>query len=281
MKAAYKYVVGLSILLAAFLTWLAIRSGVAPLVSAGAKPLPPGLPAAREIAMPVSGRSNPLPPKTQPLAAPRPPLAATRKRTEEEEKAFWKNGEYHLLLDLYGPLISRLRLEPREAADLVDLLQEVRLSLLDVAQVGRTEKLSAPESIAEAVEEAATFRDDRIRALLGPDRYAEFNTYRERLPQSITVHKLSDVLAAAEVPLTDAQAGSLVQLYLDKDTAMHRRLAGAIGLIQVNGVRLTDEMIRASAAVLAPNQMAYFEKLEEQQNIGYFEKLRQQQEEGK
>jgi hypothetical protein len=207
-------------------------------------------------------------------------VAATRKRTPEEEKSFWENGENHLVLDLYGPLISQLRLEPGEAADLLELLREVRRSLVDAVEVGRAEKVPATAAV-QVLEETAVSMDSRIRELLGQERYSEFNTYRERLPLSNTVRRLSLLLADAKDPLTETQAQSLVQLYLDMQSADFRRLAAARGLMNVNGDRLTDEMIRASTAVLSPAQMSYFEKLEEEQNEGYFQKLRRQQDEGK
>lgn len=106
----------------------------------------------------------------------------------------------------YADMPAALGLDAAQADKLFDLLADSRVSAFDDTRAYEGDRLGR-----QAVEAAAREqRDAEINALLGPDKAAEFQAFEKSLPARMQVNRIGERMAAANVPLTEAQKSSLI-----------------------------------------------------------------------
>jgi hypothetical protein len=83
---------------------------------------------------------------------------------------------------------------------------------LDAAQSGNDDRAHQYDPFGrQALEDAnKAQRDAAIEALLGPDKAAQFQDFEKSIPARMQVNRIGEGMAAASVPLSDAQRQSMV-----------------------------------------------------------------------
>jgi hypothetical protein len=107
---------------------------------------------------------------------------------------------------MYADMPAALGLDATQADKLFDLLADSRVSSFDDAAAYRGDP-QARQSLEDA---ARRQRDAEIDALLGPDKAAEFQTFEKSIPARMQVNRIGESMAAANVPLSEAQRNSLI-----------------------------------------------------------------------
>jgi hypothetical protein len=107
---------------------------------------------------------------------------------------------------LYADMPAALGLDTAQADKLFDLLADSQVSSWNDAR-----RYQGDPAGRQSVEAAAREqRDAAIESLLGPDKAAEFQSFEKSIPARMQVNRIGESMAAANVPLTDAQRTSLI-----------------------------------------------------------------------
>lgn len=106
----------------------------------------------------------------------------------------------------YADMPATLGLDAAQADKLFNLLADSRVSSFDDARAYEGDRVGRQAIEAAAHEQ----RDAEINALLGPDKAAEFQSFEKSIPARMQVNRIGEGMAAANVPLTDAQKSSLI-----------------------------------------------------------------------
>lgn len=106
----------------------------------------------------------------------------------------------------FADMPETLGLDAAQADKLFNLLADSRISAADEARVYQGDPI-ARESLEAAAREQ---RDAEIEALLGPDKAAEFHQFEKSIPARMQVNQIGENMAAANVPLSNAQRNSLI-----------------------------------------------------------------------
>jgi hypothetical protein len=106
----------------------------------------------------------------------------------------------------YADMPAALGLDADQADKLFDLLADNRVAAADNAR-GYAGDPTGSQSIEAAARQQ---RDAEIEALLGPDKAAEFQSFEKSLPARMQVNRIGEDMAAADVPLSQAQRTALI-----------------------------------------------------------------------
>jgi len=107
---------------------------------------------------------------------------------------------------MYADMPATLNLDAATTDKLFDLLADSQ-----VASWNDARNYQGDPAGRQAVEAAAREqRDAAIESLLGPDKAAEFQSFEKSIPARMQVNRIGESMAAANVPLTDAQRTSLI-----------------------------------------------------------------------
>jgi hypothetical protein len=63
--------------------------------------------------------------------------------------------------------------------------------------------------------------DQQIQSTLGPDGFAQFQSYEQTLPERNTVNQIQQSLSYTSTPLTDQQAQELLQYLVDNNPSQN------------------------------------------------------------
>ena len=107
---------------------------------------------------------------------------------------------------MYADMPAELGLDASLTDKLFNLLTEYQANEANDARAYQGDPFGR-----QAVEDAARAqRDAEIEALLGPDKAAEFQSFEATIPARRQVGRIGEGMAAANVPLSDAQRKSLI-----------------------------------------------------------------------
>ena len=116
---------------------------------------------------------------------------------------------------MYADMPAALGLDATQADKLFNLLADNRVDTFDNMSTYRGDP-QARQSIEDAARQQ---RDAEIDALLGPDKAAEFHTFEKSIPARMQVNRIGESMAAANVPLSEAQRSSLVAAVFSEQQA--------------------------------------------------------------
>jgi hypothetical protein len=148
----------------------------------------------------------------------------------------------------YADMPAVLGLDADQADKLFNLLADSRVNTYDDARAYEGDAAGR-----QAIEAAARQqRDAAIDALLGPDKAAGFLAFEKSIPARMQVNRIGENMAAANVPLSDAQRDSLIAAVALEQEAFPRpeRPADGAGDADYN-VRLLDWQAEYSRRVQA------------------------------
>jgi hypothetical protein len=166
----------------------------------------------------------------------------------------------------YAGLFRSLALPPDKLAQMKDLLLEKLTARNDVmlaaAQQG-INPLTNPGELRRLESDMQAEIDNKIQATLGPDGFAQFQTYQQTQGQRGVIGQLQESLSYTAAPLTPAQSEQMVAIL--GQTGPPR---GANGGGNANNSSVTDATIAAAQGVLAPTQVQALQEIQQQQQAG-------------
>ncbi len=194
----------------------------------------------------------------------------------------------------YASLFKQLQLNPADLDKFKNLLVEKQSAVMDVISAARAEGLTGPgsrEQIQQLVQNAQAEVDNNIRSTLGDTAYAQYQSYEATAPQRTVVSQLDQRLSYSSTPLTDAQSAQLVQILAQSAPqgsnpgsnpgggGLGRLFAGVAGggaaaVFGGGGAPITNDAITQAQNVLAPQQVAALQSLQQEQQASA--QLRQQ-----
>ncbi len=159
--------------------------------SSAVTPTPAGAPAAE----PAKPGGTSTAPRTRRDAIDETPEGQNMRRLQSEVR----------LRRTYADMPAALGLNANQADKLFNLLADSQVSMRDEmrAQEGGSDRRSIQDA-------ARAQRDAAIEDLLGPQKAAEFQSFEKSLPARMQVNRIGESMAAANVPLSEAQRNSLI-----------------------------------------------------------------------
>jgi hypothetical protein len=162
----------------------------------------------------------------------------------------------------YGPLIRALGLDAITAERFEGRLVQERLAARDALAAAQAQGVRSIPGYKAAVEEAISQDDEEIGNLLTPAGFAQFDAYRQTLPEQQTVARLAERLASSPTPLSDDQQAQLVQLIDRMEPPVYKQNQSFLSLIGTDAAPLTPAMVNASPGILSPPQIAALQEAE-------------------
>lgn len=122
---------------------------------------------------------------------------------------------------MYSGLFKQLRLSPDEKTRFEELLLDSQMRQVESAQgLFGTEESSDPAKDRETFQAAKKEDDAKIKALLGDERYAEFEDYQKNIGERMQLNQLQSQLEAANLPLLEQQSAQLIQIMQEEKTQL-------------------------------------------------------------
>jgi hypothetical protein len=115
----------------------------------------------------------------------------------------------------YAALFKKLDLPPDKLAQFKSLLGDWLSAPIDVLAAAGQQGINPmqdPQAFRQLVQATQSQIDDKIKGLLDPGSYAEYQNYVQTAPQRAVVSQLQQSLSYTATPLTPAQADQLVQI---------------------------------------------------------------------
>jgi hypothetical protein len=147
---------------------------------------------------------------TPPPASGAPPIPATERRGGINDTPAARNNR-RLQQEIrirrrYAEMPAALELDAAQSDKLYDLLSEYRMAEYEGGRPYEGDRLGR-ESVQNATRQE---RDAAIEALLGPDKAAQFQSFEKSIPARMQVNRIGESMAAANIPLSEAQRKSLI-----------------------------------------------------------------------
>jgi hypothetical protein len=182
---------------------------------------------------------------------------------------------------MYGGLFKELNLSPEEKEKLKDLLTDSQMGNVEAAQglFGGTQDEAAVAAAKKATAEAKKQTDADLKALLGDERFAQYQDYEKNIGDRMQLDQFKTQLAADSTPLRDDQNAQLLQIMKeeklalppaipeaqsempDKDTFTAQKMDEQLKWMEQYNARVADR----AKGVLTPEQFINYQKFQEQQ----------------
>ena len=204
----------------------------------------------------------------------------------------------------YAALFRKLGLPPDKLAQLKALLGEKLSTPIDVMTAAGQQGINPmqnPQEFRQLVQNAQAETDEKIKSLLDPSAYAQYQNYVQTEPQRAIVSQLQQSLSYTDAPLSAAQADQLTQILAETSPARasgpvigaavtYTRTAGPDGNVVVamgspppegpmggalwGGSPITDAAVTQAQGVLSAPQIQALQEMQQQQQAAA--QLRQQ-----
>jgi hypothetical protein len=196
---------------------------------------------------------------------------AMREMMREQQKA--------MINMMYGGLFKDLKLSPEEKDKLKELLTDSQMKNIEAAQGMFGGKEGVTEDTTKQIADAKKQTDAEIKALLGDERFAQYQEYQKNVGERMQMDQFKNQLAGANMPMDDAQAAQLMQIMKEekaaspapisddqtqmpkKDTFTAENLEKQLAWMDDYNRRVQDR----AAGVLTPEQFIQYKNFQEQQ----------------
>lgn len=198
---------------------------------------------------------------------------AMREMMREQQKA--------MINMMYGGLFKEMNLSPEERDKLKELLTESQMGKVAAAQglFGGVQDEATTAASKQAVADAKKQTEADIKALLGGERYAQYEDYQKNVGDRMQLDQLKNQLAGENVPLRDEQNAQLLQIMKeeklalppvisseqsempDKDTFTAQKMDEQLKWTEQYNARVAER----AKGVLTPEQFINYQKFQEQQ----------------
>ncbi len=184
----------------------------------------------------------------------------------------------------YGALFRRLQLDPGTLDQLKDLLTEKQMSRVDVLRAAQAQGLNPAthqQELDELINSVHEDIDAGIQALLGEERFKEYQQYNENINAYGLLDQVERRLSYTNSPLQEAQTDALLRVLIESAPAANTpagpEMAGMVRFAVANGPvttivggqpRISEATLAAARGVLSPTQMEALQQMHaEQQSI--------------
>src|ERR1051326_2087684 len=126
---------------------------------------------------------------------------------EPSMKKMMRAQSKSMMSTMYGDLATELTLTPEENANLTELMLDQQMKMLD-----RTDVLFSKqgEGAANGLGDAPEQGDKQIKALLGEEKFAQFQDYKKTVTERVQLNSFKAELENGPSPLQDAQFQQLL-----------------------------------------------------------------------
>lgn len=239
-------------------------------------------------------------PAEKPAAAPAGGPAEAARRGE---RAFGQvmqvldNPDYQTLMNLtqkgmldgrYAALFKQLKLTPQQLEQFKELLVEKQTAVMDVLAAARAQGLDMRndgEAIRTMMKATQDELDANIRTALGDTAYDAYQDYERTLPTRNVISQLENRLSYSATPLSESQSQDMVRILAETGEAgrvpairtatpavslaggpgTNVQMGAAIAIASGGGVMITDATVDRSRSVLAADQVAALQELQQEQ----------------
>lgn len=180
----------------------------------------------------------------------------------------------------YADLFRELDLSGDDLEHLKHLLAEKESLAIDVIAINQaySRDTYSPEEIKAGVSAAEDEVEESIRSALGPQRYGQYQSYEETVPQRATVAQLERRLSYTSTPLTSSQQEGLIHVLAENAPAESGGHVPSVSLVlggDASGVLpvvdpsatglVTDSALAHASGLLLPQQLAALRQLQAEQ----------------
>jgi hypothetical protein len=127
------------------------------------------------------------------------------------------------LRGLYADYLKGANLTPDQTEQFFKLLGDRQMALMDSS----ANALSGSGVDMNAATAATSAADDALKALLGPDQYAQYKGFEKTLGVRMQLNQLGQQLSGEGMPLQDYQSTALIQIMSQENAAMPNFGAGS------------------------------------------------------
>ncbi|HTD65347.1 MAG TPA: hypothetical protein VK846_02305 [Candidatus Limnocylindria bacterium] len=182
---------------------------------------------------------------------------------------------------MYAGLFKDLNLSPDEKEKLKTLLTDAQMKNVEAAQglFGGDDKSATGLDVAKQALEAKKQRDGEIKALLGDERFAQYQDYQKNVGERMQIDQFKNQMAAENIPMRDDQTAQLLQAMKEEKTALPPVISDDQSQIPKKEMFTADKVeqqlkwmddynrrVRDRAAqILSPEQLKQFEASQNQQ----------------
>lgn len=165
----------------------------------------------------------------------------------------------------YSALFRNLSLTPDQLERFKELLVEKRTAASDVRSAAREQGMNAREdreALAKMVADTQAEIDANIRATLGENGFARYESFEQTLPQRNLVNQLESRLSYSATPLTNQQTEQMVAILASTHATQTSDASP-----RLRGIRnpITDATINQALGVLAGPQIDALRQLQQEQ----------------
>ena len=138
---------------------------------------------------------------------------AMREMVREQQKA--------TINMMYSGLFKELKLSPEEKEKFKTLLSDAQMKNIENAQgIFGDKKEGAMEDTQKLVNETKKQTDAEIKALLGDERFAQYDDYQKNIGERMQLDQLKSKLEAENLPLQEPQMAQLLQIMKEEKSAV-------------------------------------------------------------
>jgi hypothetical protein len=180
---------------------------------------------------------------------------------------------------MYGGLFKDLNLSPEEKDKFKDLLADAQMKNVEAAQGMFGGKDGPTEDTTKQIADAKKQTDVEIKALLGDDRFAQYQDYQKTMTERMQVDQLKNQMAGANMPLNDAQSAQIMHIMKDEkaaspapisddQTKMPKKDSFTAENLEKQMAWMDDynrRVLDRAAQVLTPEQLKQYQSFQEQQ----------------
>jgi hypothetical protein len=183
---------------------------------------------------------------------------------------------------MYSGLFKEMKLSPEEKEKLRELLTESQMRNIESAQgLMGGEKLDATAEAAatKALEDAKKQTDADVKALLGDERYAQFDDYQKNMGERMQLDQFKTQLAADNLTLRDDQTSQLMQIMKEEKAALPPAIPTDQSQVPKKEMFTAENLdkqlkwmddynqrvLQRAGQVLSPEQLTQYQKFQEQQ----------------
>lgn len=207
------------------------------------------------------------------------------------------NPDYQTLMNLtqkgmldgrYAALFKQLKLTPQQLEQFKEYLVDKQTAVMDVLAAARAQGLDMRndgEAIRTMMKATQDEIDGNIRTALGDTAYAAYQDYERTLPTRNVIGQLETRLSYSGTPLTESQNQEMVRILAETGEpgrvpairtatpavsigggpGANPQMGAAIAIASGGGVLITDATVDRSRTVLAPDQVAALQEVQQEQ----------------
>ncbi len=179
---------------------------------------------------------------------------------------------------MYGDFIKQLHLSNDDADRFIDLLSDRQMASVEMMGKASEDGLL---TVAKTAENSRADFDAKLKDMVGPDTFKQFEGYEKTIGDRMMLQQYQQLFSGTAQPLDDTQRSSLLQIMIDERAKMppspfdqtNKDVTGQLKAPQSDQAmhdflaqqgELNQRVYQKAAEVLSPDQLASFQKFQQQ-----------------